>query len=63
MIDFKSIYFGCTMQTQRLLGNPKVFKKVFYDPHNFVNELVMGIPFVLMGRKGDGKNCFFCQNK
>lgn len=63
MIDFKSIYFGCTDADTEATRNPTVFKKVFYDPHNFVNELVNGYPFVLMGRKGDGKTAFSAKIK
>lgn len=58
MMDFKSIYFGCSDAETESSRNPETFKEVFYDPHNYVDELVNGYPFILMGRKGDGKTAF-----
>lgn len=63
MVDFKSIYFGCTDAETEASRNPKTFKEVFYDPHNYVDALVNGYPFILMGRKGDGKTAFAAKIK
>lgn len=61
MIDFGSVYFGCADADTEAERNPAVFKKVFFDPHNYMQELLHGDRFILRGRKGDGKTAYSAQ--
>lgn len=61
MIDFKQVYFGCADADTEAERNPQTFKKVFFDPHNYMKELVSGDRYILRGRKGDGKTAFSAQ--
>lgn len=63
MIDFKKVYFGCADANTEAERNPSTFRKVFFDPHNYLEELVTGNRFILYGRKGDGKTAFNAQIK
>ena len=63
MIDFKKINFGCSDANTEAQRFPQNFKEVFFDPHNYIEELVCGDKFLLIGRKGDGKTAFGAQVK
>lgn len=63
MIDFKKVYFGCADANTEANRNPLVFKSVFFDPHNYLQELMFGDRFILRGRKGDGKTAYSAQIK
>ena len=58
MIDFKMINFGCADAGTEATRFPHNFRKVFFDPHNYLDELIFGDRFVLSGRKGDGKTAY-----
>lgn len=58
MIDFNKINFGFSDASTEATRCPQSFRKVFFDPHNYLNELVFGDRFVLSGRKGDGKTAY-----
>lgn len=47
MIDLKKVYFGCSDANTEAERNPEVFKKVFFDPHDKLKELVNGYSFCL----------------
>lgn len=63
MIDFDKVYFGCTDANTEAERNPATFKSVFFDPHDYIHELIYGDRFVLRGRKGDGKTAYGAQIK
>lgn len=63
MFDFKRIYFGCADANTEAERNPKTFNRVFFDPHNHIEELIKGDRFILRGRKGDGKTAYGAQIK
>jgi len=63
MIDFKKVYFGCADANTEAERNPAVFKTVFFDPHDYLNDLMNGDRFILRGRKGDGKTAYSAQIK
>ncbi len=63
MIDLKKVYFGCSDANTEAERNPEVFKKVFFDPHNHLEELVNGYRFLLVGRKGNGKSAYSAKLK
>lgn len=51
MIDFNSIYFGCSDADTEAERKPQIFTKVFFDPHNHLDQLINGNEFILLGRK------------
>lgn len=55
MIDISKVYFGCADANTEAERRPQTFKKVFFDPHNYLEELTDGDRYILRGRKGDGK--------
>lgn len=61
MIDFKSINFGCSDADTEADRNPEVFKRVFFDPNEYLEELINGDRYILCGRKGDGKTAYGAQ--
>lgn len=63
MIDFGKVYFGCADANTEAERNPAVFSEVFFDPHNYLNELINGDRFILRGRKGDGKTAYSAKIK
>lgn len=61
MIDFKSVYLGCSDADNEANRNPEGFKKVFFDPYEHLEELINGDRYILCGRKGDGKTAYGAQ--
>lgn len=61
MIDFKSIFFGYADADTEADRNPEYFKKVFFDPNNYLDELINRDRYILCGRKGDGKTAYSAQ--
>ena len=58
MINFNEINFGCSDASTEATRYPDSFLKVFFDPHNYLDELIEKDRFVLSGRKGDGKTAY-----
>ena len=58
MIDFKSINFGESDADTEALRTPLVFNQVFFDPNNYLEELLHGYRYIVRGRKGDGKTAY-----
>lgn len=63
MIDLNDVFFGYSDANTEAERNPEGFKKVFFDPHNYLDELISGDRFILYGRKGDGKTAYSAQIK
>ena len=63
MIDLNDVFFGYSDANTDAERNPEGFKKVFFDPHNYLDELISGDRFILYGRKGDGKTAYSAQIK
>ena len=61
LINLRDIYFGCSDADTEAERKPEIFKKVFFDPHNYLEDLLRGNRFMLRGRKGDGKTAFSAQ--
>lgn len=61
MINLKDVYFGCSDANTEAERNPATFKKVFFDPNNYLDALLKGDSFILRGRKGDGKTAYGAQ--
>lgn len=58
MIDFKSINFGESDADTEALRTPLDFNEVFFDPNNYLEELMRGYRYIVRGRKGDGKTAY-----
>lgn len=61
MVDLKKVYFGCADANTEAERRPDTFKKVFFDPHNYLEELTDGDRYILRGKKGDGKTAYGAQ--
>ena len=61
MIDISKVYFGCADANTEAERSPQTFKKVFFDPHDYLEELTNGDRYILRGRKGDGKTAYGAQ--
>lgn len=61
MIDISKVYFGCADANTEAERRPQTFKKVFFDPHDYLEELTNGDRNILRGRKGDGKTAYGAQ--
>lgn len=55
------VEFGTTDAETELIRSPEIFDKAFFDPENYIDELVNGYKFVISGRKGDGKSAFLAK--
>lgn len=61
MINIKEIDFGRADANREASLNPSKFKEAFYDPEDYLDELMAGEKFLLVGRKGDGKTAYGAQ--
>ncbi|MBQ6895958.1 MAG: hypothetical protein IJN69_01955 [Oscillospiraceae bacterium] len=61
MVNFKDIFFGCSDANTEAERYPKDFKLSFFDPNNYMEELINGYKFLLIGRKGEGKTAYNAQ--
>ena len=57
------VEFGYSDAETELIRSPQVFDKAFFDPHNYLDELVNGYRFIVAGRKGDGKSAYLAKLK
>ena len=37
---------------------PEIFEQAFYDPHDYLKELIGGYKYLIVGRKGTGKSAY-----
>lgn len=56
--DLTKAFFGDSDANTEKNRNPQKFEKSFYDPHNYLYELLDEYKFVVSGRKGDGKSAY-----
>ena len=57
------VEFGTSDAETELIRSPQIFDKAFFDPHNYIDELVNGYKFIVSGRKGDGKSAYLAKLK
>lgn len=57
------VEFGSSDAETELIRSPQIFDKAFFDPHNYIEELVNGYKFIVSGRKGDGKSAYLAKLK
>lgn len=58
MIEFGKINFGESDADTEAERSPKDFSEVFFDPNNYLSELLNGYKYIIRGRKGDGKTAY-----
>lgn len=58
MIAFDKVFFGFAAAEKEAERNPTAFQKSFYDPHEYMRELISGHKYILRGRKGGGKTAY-----
>lgn len=58
-----NVEFGTSDAETELIRSPQIFDKAFFDPHNYIDELVNGYRFIVSGRKGDGKSAYLAKLK
>lgn len=57
------VEFGSSDAETELIRSPQIFDKAFFDPNNYIDELVDGYKFIVSGRKGDGKSAYLAKLK
>lgn len=57
-MKFCEVEFGTSDAETELIRTPQIFDRAFFDPHNYIDELVNGFKFIVSGRKGDGKSAY-----
>lgn len=57
-MQLKDYEFGFADATKEYVRKPEIFKDAFCDTRNFVEKLISGYDFLLIGRKGVGKSAF-----
>lgn len=58
-----NVEFGTSDAETELIRSPQIFDKAFFDPHNYIDELVNSYRFIVSGRKGDGKSAYLAKLK
>lgn len=58
-----NVEFGTSDAETELIRSPQIFDRAFFDPHNYIDELVNGYKFIVSGRKGDGKSAYLAKLK
>lgn len=53
--DYK---FGYADAQKELDREPEIFEQAFYDPHDYLKELMNGYKYLIVGRKGTGKSAY-----
>lgn len=49
--SLEKVKFGYADAAKELKEYPEIFDRAFYDPHNYLNELINGGKFLICGRK------------
>lgn len=58
MIAFEKINFGVSDADTEAERSPEQFNESFYDPNDYLTELLHGYKYIIRGRKGDGKTAY-----
>lgn len=57
-ISLNNINFGYADAEMELQRTPEIFDNAFFDPKSYLNDLLNGPAFLLLGRKGSGKTAY-----
>lgn len=58
MCKLAGINFGHADSEKELLETPELFDSAFVDPRNYLDKLLYGLQFLVLGRKGSGKTAY-----
>ena len=62
-MSFYEVKFGTTDAETELLRTPEIFDQAFFDPDDNLDKIINGYPFIISGRKGDGKSAYSAKMK
>lgn len=57
-MKLREYVFGYADADTEFANNPELFKKAFYDPNDYISEVIGGFKFMIVGRKGIGKTAY-----
>lgn len=57
-MKLKEYTFGYADADTEFANNPELFKTAFYDPNDYISEIIKGFKFMIVGRKGIGKTAY-----
>ena len=57
-MKIKDYKFGYADAQKELDREPEIFEQAFYDPHDYLKELIDGYKYLIVGRKGTGKSAY-----
>ena len=57
-MKIKDYKFGYADAQKELVREPEIFEQAFYDPHDYLKELIDGYKYLIIGRKGTGKSAY-----
>lgn len=57
-MKLREYVFGYADADTEFANNPELFKKAFYDPNDYISEVIDGFKFMIVGRKGIGKTAY-----
>ena len=58
-----NVVFGTTDADTELIRTPEIFNNAFFDPNDYIQELIDGHKYIVTGRKGDGKSAYYAKLK
>ena len=58
MCKLKKVFFGYADAEEEFNQKPELFDSAFVDPHNYLDSILNGPKYLILGRKGAGKTAF-----
>lgn len=58
MCKLKKVFFGYADAEEEFNQKPELFDSAFVDPHNYLDTILNGPKYLILGRKGTGKTAF-----
>lgn len=58
MCKLNKVFFGYADAEEEFNQKPELFDSAFVDPHNYLDKILNGSKYLILGRKGAGKTAF-----
>lgn len=58
MCKLKDVFFGYADAEEEYIHKPEMFDSAFVDPHNYLDTILNGSKYLILGRKGTGKTAY-----
>lgn len=58
MCKLRKVFFGYADAEEEFNQKPEMFDSAFVDPHNYLDTILNGPKYLILGRKGAGKTAF-----